>query len=95
MHNNINHMKTNIETTIHSDNAAPAASRPASTGLKAAVVILSLAALCLTYRAATEAVALYGVLEKVHDTMAEEQLVKSHVTASHRISETIPPLAGL
>lgn len=96
MHNNINNMKTNIETNTHSDNnpASPAPRRPA-TGLKAVVVILSIAALCLSYRAANEAVALYGVLEKVHDAMAQEQQLKSHVTADQRISETIPPLAGL
>lgn len=96
MHNNINNMKTNTETNTPSDNhPAPSAPRRPATGLKAAVVILSLAALCLSYRAASEAVALYGVLEKVHDTMDQEQLVRSHVTAGQRISETIPPVAGL
>ena len=89
-------MKTNIETSTHSDNnPAPSAPRRPATGLKAVVVILSIAALCLSYRAASEAVALYGLLEKVHDTMAQEQLMKSHVTAYQPISETIPPLAGL
>ena len=96
MNNSINYMTTNIDTNTNSDiNATSSTPRRQGNGLKAVVVILSLIALCLSYRAATEAAALYRVLDKVHDTLAHEQQVKAQVVASPRISETISPLAGL
>jgi len=96
MHNNINNMNTNIETNTHSDNnPAPSARRRPTLGLKVTVVALSLIALALSYRAATEAVALYGVLDKVQDTLAHEQTVKAQVAGRLRNFETIPPVAGL
>ena len=89
-------MKTNIETNPNSD-VAPAAQKLSlrGRGLKAVLVILSLTALCLSYRAAREAVALYGVLEKVQATLANEQTVKAQATSPVQISETKPAVAGL
>ena len=63
--------------------------------LKATVIILSLTALCLSYRAASEAVALYGVLEKVQATLAQEQSIKAQVASGLQISETKHSVAGL
>ena len=89
-------MKTNIETNTNSDlNAMPTAPGRAAAALKAVVVILSLTALCLSYRAANEAVALYGVLDKVQATLANEQAVQAHVAAGTQISETKSSAAGL
>ncbi len=99
-HNNINNLKANTEMNTNSDlntAAAPVirASRRPSTFLKVGTFILSLTALCLSYQAANEAVALYGVLDKVQDTLATEQFVKAQMTAGTRISETNPSVAGL
>ena len=92
---NIKNMKTNIETNTNSDlNATPTAPGRAAASLKAVVVILSLTALCLSYRAANEAVALYGVLDKVQATLANEQTVQAHATGT-QISETKSSVAGL
>jgi hypothetical protein len=93
---NINNMKTNTETSTNSDlNIPPAAPRRAANSLKAVVVILSLTALCLSYRAANEAIDLYGVLDKVQTTLNNEQSVKAQATATVQISETKPSVAGL
>lgn len=96
---NMNNMKTNTEMNINTDmNAAstpvPNISRRAK-GFKAVVVMLSLTALCLSYRAANEAVALYGVLEKVQATLASEQSALAQATARMQISETKHSVAGL
>ena len=93
---NTNNMKTNIETNMNTDinTAASKVSRPAF-ALKIIVAVLSLTALCLSYRAANEAVALYGVLEQVQAALANEQNIKSQAAAREQISETKPSLAGL
>jgi len=90
-------MKTNLETNMNSDiitTAAPKASRRGQ-GLKAAVVILSLAALWLSYRAANEAAALHGILEKVQAALSHEQSVKAQAATAVQISETKSSVAGL
>jgi len=87
-------MKTNIETNTNS-NLNPTAPRRAANSLKAVVVILSLTALCLSYQATNEAVALYGVLDNVQTTLANEQSVKAQTTAGVPISETKSSVAVL
>jgi len=95
----MNNMKTNTEMNINAE--INPLSLPAQNvtrrakALKAVVVILSLTALCLAYRAANEAVALYGVLEKVQATLANEQSVQAQITVGGHISETKSSLAGL
>ena len=90
-------MKTNTETNMTTESnslPAPGVDRRGK-GLKVAVIILSLTALCLSYRAASEAVALYGVLEKVQASFAAEQSIKAQATMHVQISETKSPVAGL
>jgi hypothetical protein len=95
---NKNNMKTNIETNTNMNTdittGTSNAARPAF-ALKVIVAILSLTALCLSYRAANEAVALYGVLEQVQAALANEQNIKSQASAGWQIYETKPSLAGL
>ena len=96
---NMNTMKMNTEMNNNAEiNQAstqmPGVNRSVK-ALKATVIILSLTALCLSYRAASEAMALYGVLEKVQATLAQEQSIKAQVASSRQISETKPALAGL
>jgi hypothetical protein len=91
----MDNMKTNIETTTTTDNNPMHTSSNSRkrTGLKAVLVILSLTALCLSYQAANEAVALYGLLEKVQTALADEQSLRT--TAQMQNSETKPLVAGL
>lgn len=96
---NMKNMKSNTEMNVisHNDAASAVAAgalRRAKT-LKVTVVILSLTALGLSYRAASEAMALYGVLEKVQATLAQEQIIKAQVASSLQISETKHSIAGL
>jgi len=100
MNNQVNPMKTSTEMQIDTEShesstqSNPAARRPGAI-LKVSTVMLSLAALCLSYQAANEAVALYGMLAQAQDALAHEQLVRSQVADSAAIAETIPPVAGL
>jgi hypothetical protein len=97
VNNNMNNMKTNIETNITTATNSmqtPGISRRGA-GLKAVVIILSVTALCLSYRAANEAVALYGVLDKVQATLANEQSMQAQAAAHVQISETKTSVAGL
>ena len=87
-------MKTNTEMSINAESSTPKPNPRHGKGLKALVVALSLLALCLSYRAATEAVALYGVLEKVHAAFANEPSAQAQ-SAETQISETKPSVAGL
>lgn len=89
-------MKTNIETNLTTGSRS--LQTPISAGgkgLKVALIVLSVTALCLAYRAANEAAALYGVLEKVQAALATEQIIKTHATTHVQISETKPVVAGL
>ncbi|MFO1512184.1 MAG: hypothetical protein U1F83_04600 [Verrucomicrobiota bacterium] len=93
-------MKPNTERDLNSE--ANTTSTPThvlprrpATVLKIATVMLSLAALGLSYQAANQAIALYGVLDKLQDALAQEQLIKAHTTEAARNSETISPVAGL
>jgi hypothetical protein len=52
-------------------------------------------ALCLSYRAATEAVALYRVLDKVYTALSSEQSLQTQAAAHVQIFETTPAVAGL
>lgn len=90
-------MKTKTETNINAENnpASTQAPNARRKGLKAVVVALSLVALCLSYRAATEAVALYGVLEKVQAALAQEQGIKAQIASDLQIVETKHSVAGL
>jgi hypothetical protein len=91
-------MKTDTEMNINAELNPVSTPMPITRrgkGLKALVVALSLLALGLSYRAATEAVALYGVLEKVQAALANEQRAQAQSTAGIQISETKPPVAGL
>ncbi|HEX5220841.1 MAG TPA: hypothetical protein VFZ59_14830 [Verrucomicrobiae bacterium] len=63
--------------------------------LKSLVVALSMLALGLSYRAAAEAVALYGVLEKVQAALAAEQGAWAQSAEPIQISETKPSVSGL
>ena len=99
-HNNINNKKTNTEMNTNTDTnttMTPTANTTSARrmGLKVGAVTLSLVALCLSYQAANEAVALYGVLDKVQDTLAAEQMIKAQAASVARISETNPSVAGL
>lgn len=98
----INNTKMNSDMTTTEPTTAPAQTLPAPRRprpvLKMATVMLSLVALCLSYRAAGEAIALYGVLEKVQDALAHEQMVKSQaapVVPRAEIAETKSGTAGL
>jgi len=93
----MNNMKTNTEMNINAEINPASTQTPNARrgkGLKGVVVALSLVALCLSYRAATEAMALYGVLEKVQATLAQEQSVKAQVATGQQISETKHAVAG-
>ena len=100
MDTNNNNMKTNTEVSTNSETTiAPAqpgrGERRAAGGLKVLVTILSLTALALSYRAANEAVALYGILDKIQAALANEQSMKGQAAANRQISETKPAIAGL
>jgi hypothetical protein len=95
---NTNNMKTNTEMNINAQPnpiSTPTPNTRRGKGLKALVVALSMLALGLSYRAATEAVALYGVLEKVHATWATEQGAQAQPNERIQISETKPAVSGL
>jgi len=95
---NMNNMKTNTEMNISTDINPAATQSPSARsaqGLKAVMVILSVVALCLSYRAANEAVALYGVLDNVQATLANEQSVQAQFAGGLQNSETKPSVAGL
>ena len=91
-------MKINTEMNTNADNNSVLTQGPnlrRAAGLKVVMVALSLLALGLSYRAATEAVALYGVLEKVQATLANEQIAEAQFTARAQLSETKHSIAGL
>lgn len=95
-----NTMKTNTEVSTSSETTTALAQpgrggRRTAGGLKVLVTILSLTALALAYRAADEAVALYGVLDKIQASLAFEQSMKEQAAANRQISETNPAIAGL
>jgi hypothetical protein len=100
MDKRINDLKTNTEMNTNSGtNPAPtpmaSAARRSATSLKLGAAILSLTALYLSYRAANEAVALYGELEAVQDTLAAAQFGKVQIADGTGISETKKSVAGL
>jgi hypothetical protein len=94
----MNNMKMTTEMNnnaeINSATQTPGPNRSAK-ALKAMVIMLSLTALCLSYRAASEAMALYGVLENVQATLAQEQSIQAQAASGRQISETKHALAGL
>jgi len=100
MNNQVNLMKTdtamNTDTESHatSTHSNPAARHPRAV-MKVATVVLALTALCLSYQAANEAVALYGMLAQAQDALAHEQVIRSQAADTALISETIAPVAGL
>ncbi len=104
MNTTINNEKANTEmnTTAINNDSNPSASQPARpvsrrvvTGLKVGTVMLSLIALGLSYRAANQAVALYGVLNEVQTALANEHEMKFQYATSRQIAETKTATAGL
>lgn len=91
-------MKTKLENQQSPDDnshAKPAVTPSKGRTLKAAAIALAVLALGLSYRAATEAVTVYAMLEKVQDTLAQEQVIRAAAPHVYQNSETITPVAGL
>jgi len=90
-------MKTELETNMNADTHSRASSTPrrrAGQALKAAVMALSVVAFGLSYQAASEAVAVYGILEQAQDALAQPPLTRPAAEHGALNLETITPVAG-